>query len=213
MPLIAQETSGKTFDPIPEGVHIATCYAVVDLGTHTDEFKGRTIDRHEILLGWEVPAERIELERDGQMVDLPRAISRRFTLSLSEKSNLRPFLQSWRGKAFTAAELEGFDVAKLLGAPCQLQVLHKTGNNGKTYANVTAIMPLPKGTVAPEYENNHQFYAIPDNGLDIPENIPDWMCDVIRESHEWAELAGNGAATVADAAPDFTDADDESLPF
>ena len=209
MSLLAKEMGGgRDFEPLPEGVHIAVCYAVVDLGTHDDEYKGVHKDRHEILIGWEVPAERIELERDGQMVDLPRAISRRFTLSLSEKSNLRPFLQSWRGKAFTADELAGFDLAVLIGAPCQLQVLHAVSkSNGKTYANISAIMPMPKGAAAPECENAPQYYSVDDHGAAIPENIPDWMAEIIRSSYEYAELAGT---TTEDAAPDFTD---ETLPF
>ena len=214
MPLIAQETSGKTFDPVSEGVHIAGCYGVVDLGTHTDEYKGTTRDRHEVVFLYEIPDERIDLDRDGETVNLPRAISRRMTLSLSEKSNMRPYLESWRGKKFTRDELGGFDLSRLPGAFCQLQVLHNvSASNGRTYANIASIMPLPKGQTPPPLENDVQFYSIADHGTDIPENIPDWMCEIIRESHEWAELAGNGAATVADAAPDFTDSDDESLPF
>jgi len=215
MPLVAKETgNGKDFDPVPEGVHIGVCYLVADLGTHHDERWNK--DKHEVVIGWEIPTERIEIERDGQTVDLPRAISRRFTLSLSERANLRPILEGWRGRSFTADELAGFDLANVVGKACQLQVLHNVSqSNGKTYGNVANVMAMPKGAPAPETENAPQYYSIDEHGAAIPENLPEWIVEVIHKSHEWAELTGgNGAAAPADdAAPDFSDADDESLPF
>ncbi|MCL1855872.1 MAG: hypothetical protein FWF86_09075, partial [Clostridia bacterium] len=62
---------------------------------------------------------------------------------------LRKMLQSWRGAAFTAEELQGFDLKKLLGAGCQLQLIHKTNERG-VFAVVENIMALPKGTPKPE---------------------------------------------------------------
>jgi hypothetical protein len=45
-------------------------------------------------------------------------ISKEFTLSMHEKSTLRQFLESWRGKAFTEKEALSFDVTALIGKPC-----------------------------------------------------------------------------------------------
>jgi len=82
-------------------------------------------------------------------------VTRQFTLSLHEKAALRKFLVSWRGKQFTPEELQGFDLEKVIGAPCLLQVLHNRSQDGqRVFANVDNIMPLPKGfpkPVAAEY--------------------------------------------------------------
>ena len=80
--------------------------------------------------------------QDGS--EAPLQISKRYTLSLNEKAALRKDLAAWRGKDFTAEELKGFDIAKLLGAYCMLNVVHEQSMDGqKTYANVASITPLP----------------------------------------------------------------------
>jgi hypothetical protein len=58
---------------------------------------------------------------------------------------LRAVLESWRGKKFTDAELDGFDLEKLLGANCQIHAAHDVGADGNTYANVTLVLPPVKG--------------------------------------------------------------------
>ena len=56
---------------------------------------------------------------------------------------------AWRGSPFTDAQLaQGFDLEKLLGKPVFLSIQHAT-REGTTFANVVALMPLPKGQPAP----------------------------------------------------------------
>jgi len=182
MGLVAKDKGGKGFDPVAEGVHNAVCYTVVDLGTHLDEKFGKR--NHSALIGWEIPSERIEIERDGVKMNLPRAISKKYTLSLNEKANLRKDLQTWRGRVFTEKELEGFDIKNLLGKSCMIQVIHNKSSE-KTYANIAAIMPLMKGIAPLVPENPLAFYSIQDNRDMIPPGIPDWISDIIKKSDEW----------------------------
>ena len=44
---------------------------------------------------------------------IARTISATYTLSLGERSNLRKMLESWRSRAFTPEELQGFDLEKV----------------------------------------------------------------------------------------------------
>lgn len=76
-------------------------------------------------------------------------VSKRFTASLHAKAALRGFLEAWRGRPFTADELRGFDLKTLLGVPCLLGVVHND-KDGRTYANISSVMRLPKGMQAPE---------------------------------------------------------------
>ena len=150
MSLTAKDSgSGLNYDPIPEGLHLAHCYSVVDLGTQVSEYNGKEIVRNRVLITWELPDERIDIEKeDGTKVNLPRAISAEYTLSLHDKAALRHDLETWRSKQFTDDELDGFNLEKLLGVSAQIQVLHKKSADGKkTYANVTSIVPAPKGYV------------------------------------------------------------------
>jgi len=192
MGLTAKKTGdGGNFEPISQGLHHAVCYALYDLGTQYNEKFGKSI--HKVLIGWEIPMERIEIERDGKMLNLPRAISKQYTLSLHEKANLRKELESWRGRAFTEAELDGFDLQKLLGANCMVQVIHQTKND-KTYANVSSVVSLPKGTEKRTAENDLQFFSFEDNPGSIPDKTPDWIVDIIKASEEWQEIQHGGGS-------------------
>jgi len=136
---------------------------VVDLGKQRKEWQGQERVRPEIFIRWELPNERLEwTDKDGNPKEGPRVIGQTYTLALNDRANLRRDLEAWRGRAFTAEELAGFDVAKLLGAPCMVTVTHSE-KQGRTYANVTGVTGLPKGMPKPErpeldpllYDNEH----------------------------------------------------------
>jgi len=132
----------------PTGTHHAVCVDVVDLGVeisdkYFNEKTGEPNKAHKVRFVWQISEPLMD---DGRRY----SISRKFTLSLNEKSALRKFLESWRGQPFTAADLSsGFDVEKLIGVNCILQVLQS--EDGK-YHNVSAVMPLTKGVKAIEAE-------------------------------------------------------------
>lgn len=179
---------GKDIDPVKQGMHQAICYGVYDLGTQFNEVFGNT--SHQSYLQFELPSERLEIEKDGEKLNLPRTISLMTRLSLHEKSNLRKHLETWRGKAFTREELQGFNLEKLLGVNCILQILHKTKND-KTYANISAIMPLTKLEKKMTPENQLAFFSFEDGG-DIPENTPEWIVKIIHKSEEWKQINNPG---------------------
>lgn len=220
MGLLAKST-GKQMDPIPEGVTMAACFAIYDMGTQFDAKWNKS--KREVLFMWEVPEHRIDIEKDGVQKNLPRAISQTYTLSLHQKAALRKVLESWRGKAFTEPELAGFDVKKVLGASCQLQIVHNKSHDGtKTYANVGAIMALPKGIKPLKAENVLKWFSFEETS-ELPDDTPEWVAKSIAESDEWKanQAAKAGAASPeeqADADGGFADAtqvgdSSERLPF
>ena len=135
MAIVAKDNR-KDFTPAPEGLWPAVCCDVVDLGM-VDSPWG---ERHQVEVRWFLD------QKDEQSGKLFMAV-KRFTLSLHEKSNLRPTLESWRGRKFAPEELEGFDLEKLLGANCQVQIIHNISSEGRTYGNVQAVVPPSKGAV------------------------------------------------------------------
>lgn len=138
--------SGGDYTPAPAGVHQAVCCDVVDLGIVETEWQGQRKSAHKVRLVWQL-AEQMP---DGR----PFTVSSRYTASLHEKARLRADLQSWRGKAFTEAELVKFDLERLLGVGCLVNIMH-TSRGGKVYADIAAIMPLsarsPKLAVSADY--------------------------------------------------------------
>ncbi len=191
MSLTARETGSGGHDPIPAGTYTAICYAVADLGTHyVERFKKSS---HKVLVQWEIPDERIEVERDGKVIDLPRAISRKYTMSLHAKSALRHDLEAWRGRRFTEEELQGFDLRNILGAPCLIGIVHEQRKDGQgIYASISSIMALPatrgKKPEKPRAENELVAFEIPEDAdpkFDIDDRLPEWVHEIIKESDEW----------------------------
>ncbi len=135
MPIIATAGDSRTYTPAPEGTHQAVCVDVIDKGQLPNTFKPGTT-QHKIDVAWQIN----ELRDDGKR----HLVYKRYTLSLNEKASLRHDLESWRGKKFTRDEEMGFDVESVIGANGLVNVQHNT-REGKTYANVTSVMPLMKG--------------------------------------------------------------------
>ena len=139
MPIMAK-ASGGNFIPAPAGTWAAVCIDVVDLGMLEVSFGGKKKTQHKIRIVWQIDETRPD--------NKPFTVSKRYTLSLHEKASLRKDLEAWRGRGFTAQELEGFDVETVLSVPCLLSVIEEV-REGSKYSNVNAIMKLPKSMTAP----------------------------------------------------------------
>ena len=132
MSIIAKKPE-STFTPCPEGLHHAVCVDVVDLGIVNTSFG----DKHKVRIIWQIEDVNDET---GRRFDARKP----YNLSLHEKATLRKDLESWRGRKFSEEELRGFDLEKLVGANCQIQVVQDIGDEGTIYANVQAVVPAPK---------------------------------------------------------------------
>jgi len=127
----------KQFPVPPEGLFQAVCADAWEIWTEKrpEVWGGGLIDKTRIV--WQL----IKNDKEGK----PLQVSKMYTASLHPKSNLRKDLEGWRGRKFTDEEAKEFELSNLIGANCQLQIIHNIGNDGITYANVQAIVPLGKG--------------------------------------------------------------------
>ena len=200
--LVSDNGGGGTFEQAPVGAHVARCVKLIDIGTHHGEYEGVPNVRHQIIIGWELPGETIQT---GDYAGQPFAVSEFYTLSLSEKSKLRPMLESWRGKPFSEDELRGFDLKNLLGKPCMIQV----GRNKKDRAKVQAVMSLPKGMAVPEQVNPSVYFDIATfDGFDA---LTDGIKGLVQKSDEWAARSGTPSASAQ--SDDFVDDNLADVPF
>lgn len=134
--MIVKEPESQ-FIPAPAGVHAAVCVDEVDMGLQPNRFDPQGGPKLTVRLVWQIAEDM----KDGK----PFLIKKDYTASLHEKAALRKDLQSWRGRDFTFDELVGFDLEKIVGVHCMLNIVHKTGSKGGTFSNIAAIMPLAKG--------------------------------------------------------------------
>lgn len=184
MGLTARDNGGGDYTPSPEGTHPATCTAVIDLGTqYSDRWKKQ---QHRVLIGWELDTD--EKRSDGA----PFVAWRRYTMSLHEKGSLRKDLEAWRGRKFTAEELQGFSLKNILGKPCILTITH-TNNDGTTYANVASVAALPKRMGAPAAPAKLILFDIDEPDMAVFADFGEKLQAQIKASAEWKEADGRGA--------------------
>ena len=134
MSIVAKDNR-KEYTPAPEGLHQAVCIDVEDLGLQDTPWG----QKQKVAIRWQLEESDHETDRRFQVMNW-------YTLSLHSKATLRQHLEAWRGRKFKAEELQdGFDLERLLGVNCQLQIVHSIADGGRTYANIQAIVPLGKG--------------------------------------------------------------------
>lgn len=203
MPIIA-ENKGSDFVLIPSGNHIARCYGMVQIGTIKEEsgiYAGKEL--HKVRISWETPHESHDFGKGLQ----PFSIHKEFTLSMNEKATLRKYLESWRGKAFTDIEAEAFDITKLIGKPCMINVIHKTSGKGNTYADISSIATLPKGLVCPDQINQTIELSFDNWNQHIFDSLPDYIKDKIKSSKEYSSMTMPGHSETPQSS------NDDDLPF
>lgn len=204
MPIIA-ENKGGDFVLIPAGNHIARCYAMIEIGTVKEEsgiYAGK--ESHKVRITWETPHECHDFGKGLQ----PFSISKEFTLSMHEKATLRKMLESWRGRSFTEEEAKRFDITKLLGVPCMINVIHKTSGKGSTYPDISSIATLPKGLEAPGQVNASYVLSFDNWNQNIFDSLPDFVKEKIKSSKEYAAMTMPGHAEMPQSLPESDD-----LPF
>ncbi len=182
MSLIAS-TQSDDFELCPSGTIVGICYRVIDIGTQQSKPEYGSKRQKKITLSWELPEEKMA---DGVRVF---SIHKRYTLSLHEKAVLRHDLESWRGRPFTDEELKGFDISNLLGKPCLLGIVHED-SGGKTYANISSILKLPKGMPAPAQVNESVQFDLDNFNQEIYDSFSDSLKATIAKSPEYGELKG-----------------------
>jgi hypothetical protein len=206
--MIEATSDGKNFEPIPAGTYAARCYQMVHIGTVVENYMGTDKEMNKARIYWELPTET-KAFKEGEEAK-PYSVSKEFTLSMHEKSNLRKFLEGWRGKGFSEEEAKKFDITKLLGVSCLLSIVHKTSKDGKVYANISSVSTLPKGMVCPPLVSEVFEFTYTPFSQEKFDKLPDWLKDKIKLSKEYRELEEpNHQETKSDTSTD----DNEDLPF
>lgn len=178
--LTVSEKSGSSLPILPEDSYPAICDQLIDLGDQYSDVFNTT--SRKVLIGWSLPGEKLE---DGGC----RRISNTYTASLSQKGNLRKMLVSWRGREFTADELNGFNLRNILGKPCLLQIIHKENKQKQVRAVVGGIMKLPKGMQIPVLEGEPYVFDLDDaDAMEKIKDLPDWIAQRVKESETWKQM-------------------------
>lgn len=213
MGFIASDSGGGNFKRVPAGVHIGRCFSLIDLGTQHSSGQYGEKFQHKVRIGWELFGEDdngdpLTVDVDGKT--MPLTISKSYTMSLHEKAGLRKDLAAWRGRDFTDEEARGFDVSKLIGAYCMVNVT-TSESNGKTYSNVAGLTPLPAAlkNAKPAAVHENVLFNLDEPDLKVFDSFHEKLQEAIKRSPEWAQKYGGGFT-----APNGGGAsDDTDIPF
>lgn len=200
MGIVVKANEGVTRQLPPADNHVARCIKLVHIGSIYDEKYDKL--RNQVMITWELPNELAKFKG----VEEPFVVSKTYTLSLSEKATLRKDIENWRGQKFTEKELEGFDLVKLLGQPCMVQVVHS--DDGK-YANVSGVSKIPKGLPVPAQINKSIYFSISEFTEESFNKLHDWEKKKVEASNEYQVII-KGASDSENVADQESDDD---LPF
>ena len=204
MSLTIKQGENRNYPPVEAGTHHAICTQVIELGTQKEEWDDDVKWTPKVLLGFEFADLTIEVETDEGTEQKPRVLSKKYTKSMHEKSNLYKDLIAWRGVEFTEEEKMGFSLTDVLGVNCLLQVIHKPKKKGGIKAIIGNVSKLMKNMQKARQKSDLVSYDIDEDGVNIPEGLPDWVIKTIKESVEYQELVGE---------PQTPPVPDDDIPF
>ena len=133
-----------------EGVHQAELISVEDLGERTSIYgtKETVRLRHKVL-------------DEQNEVGEPLTVSTICTSSLHEKSSLYQHVRALLGHVPDEVTL-----SDLVGKRCQVILGNRTDAQGRTWSNITTVLPPPENEPEPEPQPKSVFARIPDSNDD-----------------------------------------------
>lgn len=194
---IIAENSGTNFVLPPAGNHLARCYGMIEIGTIKEEtgiYAGK--EQKKVRISWEMPHECQDFGK-GELE--PFAVHKEFTLSMNEKATLRKMLESWRGAPFTEYQAKAFDITRLIGKACMINIIHKTSGKGKEYADIASIAALPKGYDCPEQVNPSMELSYDNWNTGLFDSLPDFIKNKMKSSREYADMTAPGPSEMPQA--------------
>ena len=198
---------------IPAGNYVARCYSMIEIGTVKESFQGDEKTLHKVRIGWELPTElKVFNEEKGEQ---PCVISKEYTLSMNEKATLRKMLASWRGKDFTEAEAKSFDITKLLGVACMLNIIEKPGTKDPSvvYNEIASVSPMIKGMQCPAQVNPTFVISYDNFDFEKYESLPDFIKDKMKTSEEFRKMQQPSATHLTSTNDSEAGIDTDNLPF
>ena len=195
-PIMARGSESK-FKAHEEGQYVGQCVDTIDLGEHVHSFAGDTSyleQRCAIVF-----RTGVRNEETGDYID----VNKEFTVSMSEKANLRKFLEQWRGKPYTAEQVKaGVPLDKLTGNHALLSVAQKPNKAGtRVYSEITACVGIP--TMMRSTVSNYTDYT----------RAEFWSTRKAEYAAEVVKFRAEAGALPAHEDAPRIDDDDAGLPF
>jgi hypothetical protein len=167
---------------LPEGTYMGRVASVVDLGIQpqTDWTTGEATDpKARALITWELPTEFVEItDEEGNVEQRPRWISKEYTLSNFDQSNLMKLLT-----AITSGKIG--DISELLNIACMVNVGSTVNDNAK----IVSVMAVPTGMEVGELDNPAAYFDFDEPNEELYKGLPAWVQGKITEAENYNGFA------------------------
>jgi hypothetical protein len=189
----------------PIGNHIARCYQLVDLGMQDSPRYGNA--SHKLRFTWELCE---ELSDFGKGKPEPYSVSMTVNFFFGKNSNFTKLLEGWKGGTFSEDEFANFELKKLVGKACMVNIVHAVSGDNE-YANVASVSPVPakwRDRVPPLH--NPPVYFEVEMGPSSREFLllPEFLQKIVANCHEWRETGMKAPSQEVD--DPFADEDEET---
>jgi hypothetical protein len=180
--------------PIPtEGLHLAVCYSIVDLGTHMESFQGADPKPSpKVSFNWELPNSKAVF--NPEKGEQPMALFQEYTIAAGDKAKLPKMLCSW-GKIPALTAISSNLLKAFIGQACMINVVHSPDKQKPEikYANIgqkgLQVMPLMEGMVRPTGTVNPiMFFNLDTFSWDQYLKLPKFTQEKIAKSQEWSGI-------------------------
>lgn len=209
---LPEPNAGGDFTPTPAGQHNSVLTRFIDLGTQPGS-QMYPKPKRKVLMGWEIPGERVKWEKDGQEQEGPVLHYERMTFSTHENAVFRQRLESWRGKPFAQEDWGNFDTKNLLGVGALLQIAHEH-KDAKTYANLQAIMLPPGGKETwAKPEGPVIYFSLDEFDEDTFNGLSEGLQETIKKSPEYQVMFSHAPAMDEGQFPPPQNDMDDEIPF
>lgn len=203
----ASKEKNPNLELVPQGMHPAIIYGIVNIGTQDGEYQGRKTASNKLKITFEIPGHR-QLYWKDDTVPSPSAMIMDFNYSVSKnektgkKSKLLLLIESLYGPLQKSQYLS-FDISQLAGLKVFINIVHYIKMNGETGAKVDSVSQFNSAYVDPNtivLTNNILVYSVQMGFENISfASLPYFYRSLIKESHEGkAHIAAGGRFTKLD---------------
>lgn len=177
-----------------EGITLAVCYAIIDLGTQTKQFPGKPATTQQLLLfAFEIPGQtHVFDEAKGPQC---LAVFQEYSYTCTERSKLPKVLKSWGALKNPLERITPEILKKYLGAPCMITIEYsKPAADGKQYANIQGnglgvTRRMQEMMVPAEYPRNERIFLDLDNfDWNTFMKLAPFLRDKIKACAEWPSV-------------------------
>lgn len=196
-----KKEKNENLELVPQGMHPAIIYGVINVGTQDGEYQGRATASNKLKLVIELPGHR-QLYWKEDTVPTPSAMIMDFNYSVSKnkksgkKSKLLLLIESLYGPLQESQYLS-FDISQLAGLKIFANVVHYYKQNGDLGAKIDSISQFNPAYVNPDsivLTNEIQIYSVQMGYENLSfAKLPFFYRSLIKESHEGkAHIAAGG---------------------